>query len=54
MDWLVCYKIPAETQDDRKEKEVVIASFSYPCNAEDFIEKCMPAETKERFYIRHK
>lgn len=54
MNWLVCYKIPAETQDDKKEKEVVIASFNYLCNAESFIEKRMPAETKERFYIRHK
>jgi hypothetical protein len=54
MDWLVCFKVPAETQDDRKEKEVVVATFRYPTNAEDFIEKCMPAETKERFYIRHK
>ena len=43
----VAYKIDKETQDDRKTKIRVVALFDTPSNAEDFIEKCLPEETKE-------
>ena len=49
--WAVAHKIGKETQDDRKTKINVAATFSYPINAEDFINNCLPAETKERFFI---
>ena len=49
--WAVAYKIDKNTQDDRKTKVTVTALFSTPCNAEDFINNCLPKETKERFFI---
>lgn len=49
--WAVAYKIDKETQDDRKTKIRVVSLFNTPSNAEDFIEKCLPEETKERFFI---
>ena len=49
--WAVAHKIDKETQDDRKTKIRVVATFSTPCNAEDFINNCLPDDTKERFFI---
>lgn len=49
--WAVAHKIDKETQDDRKTKIRVVSLFNTPINAEDFIEKCLPEETKERFFI---
>ena len=49
--WAVTYKIDKETQDDRKTKIRVVATFSTPSNAESFINSCLPEETKERFFI---
>lgn len=49
--WAVAYKIDKSTQDDRKTKITVVSVFANPSNAEDFIEKCLPTETKERFFI---
>ena len=49
--WAVAYKIDKETQDDRKTKIRVVSLFNTPSNAEDFIEKCLPEETKDRFFI---
>ena len=49
--WAVAYKIDKETQDDRKTKITVIAMFSTPSNAEDFINNCLPKETKDKFFI---
>lgn len=54
LDWLVCYIIDGSTQDDKKDKEVVVAAFRYPDAAQDFIDKCLPEENKDRFYIRAK
>lgn len=51
LKWAVCSTIPADTQDDKTEKVSVVAVFDYPILAEDFIEKCLPKETKYRFYI---
>lgn len=49
--WAVAHKIDKRTQDDRKTKIRVVASFNNPINAEDFINKCLPEETKEDFFI---
>lgn len=49
--WAVAYKIDKNTQDDRKTKVTVTALFGAPINAEDFINNCLPEETKERFFI---
>ena len=49
--WAVAYKIDKRTQDDRKTKITVTAVFSNPDNAEDFINNCLPKETKDRFFI---
>ena len=49
--WAVAYKIDKSTQDDRKTKITVAATFSYPINAEDFVNNCLPKETKDRFFI---
>ena len=49
--WVVAHKIDKNTQDDRKTKIRVVALFENPINAEDFINKCLPAETKDSFFI---
>lgn len=49
--WAVASKINKSTQDDRKTKVTVTAVFSNPDNAEDFINNCLPKETKDRFFI---
>lgn len=53
--WAVCYTIdhttPGCSQDDGRDKIQTIAAFSYPFQAEDFINKCLPAETRDIFYI---
>lgn len=49
--WAVAYKIGGENYDDRKTKISITAVFHSPINAEDFINNCLPAETRERFFI---
>lgn len=53
--WAVCHTIdhtaPGCQQDDHRDKVRTVAIFNYPCNAEDFIKKCLPAENHEKFYI---
>lgn len=49
--WAVAYKIGKDTQDDKKTKVAVTAVFTNPNNAEDFINNCLPKETKGRFFI---
>ena len=43
LKWLVCY--------DVNESRRIIASFRMLISAEEFIEKCIPKETKSKFYI---
>lgn len=50
-NWAVAYKIDKSTQDDGITKIGIAATFSHPANAEDFINKCLPKETKDRFFI---
>lgn len=52
MSWIVCYTIPAETQDDGIERERIIAAFEYQKDAQDFVDFCMSSETRSRFYVR--
>ncbi len=51
MMWAVAHKIDKKTQDDKKTKIRVVAVFSYHVNAENFINNCLPKETKDRFFI---
>ena len=53
-DWAVCYTVPASTQDDRKPGRTVVAWFARPNAAQDFLEKCLPQENRDRFYILHR
>lgn len=53
--WAVCYEIdhtaPGCQQDDGKNKIITVATFSDPYQAQNFITKCLPDETRERFFI---
>ena len=51
--WAVAYKIDGDNYDDGQEREGVTAVFCYPFQAEDFINNCLPAESRHRFYIKH-
>lgn len=49
--WAVAHKIDGKNYDDGKDRTSVIAFFRTKENAQDFINKCLPAETKYRFFI---
>lgn len=49
--WAVCYDIDGKNYDDRQPRTRTVAVFELPYQAEDFIEKCLPADNRERFYI---
>ena len=49
--WAVAYKIDKNTQDDRETKIRVTGLFDTPVNAEDFVNNCLPKETKNRWFI---
>lgn len=51
--WAVCYDVDGKHFDDGKKKTSITALFAYPFQAEEFIEKILPPETKDRFYIKH-
>lgn len=53
LKWLVCYTIAGGAYDDGKERECVSAAFRYPWQADDFIAKCTPEETRSRFYVKY-
>ena len=50
LNWLVAYKFQASKFEPEQER--IIAAFETAVNAEDFINKCMPEETRNRFYIK--
>lgn len=54
LKYYVAFTIPGNTQDDKKDKTQIIAGFIYPFQAQDFINNCLPAENKNRFYIIEK
>lgn len=49
--WAVVYDISGKLTDDRKTATIVTATFDFPHLAEEFIEKCLPKETRSRFRI---
>lgn len=49
--WAVAYKIDGSNYDDKKDRVSVTALFRYPYQAEEFIEKCLPVETRNRFFV---
>lgn len=51
LKWAVAFKIDGKNYDDGKTRVSTVAVFKTPINAEDFIDKCMPAENAERFFI---
>lgn len=51
--WAVVYDIDSKYMDNRKIATEVTAIFDSPHLAEEFIEKCLPEETKKRFRIEH-
>ena len=51
--WAVCYTIPGCNFYDGKSRENTVAAFRYYFQAEEFIDKCLPEETKEIFYIKN-
>ena len=53
-DWAVYYIIPAATQDDKKDGATICAWFHYRYQAEEFIEKVLPAGNGYRFHIAHR
>ena len=53
-DWAVCFEVAASTQDDRQPGRTVCAWFAYPFQAEEFIEKVLPSQTRERFHVVHR
>ena len=51
--WAVCYDIDSKHYDDRKRRAGITAVFRDPHLADEFIEKCLPEETRSRFYVKH-
>lgn len=51
--WAVCYDIDGKNYDDGKSRTSITAVFVYPHLAEEFIEKCLPEETRSRFYVQN-
>lgn len=51
MKWAVAFKIDGKNYDDGKDRTSITAFFSRRENAQDFIDKCLPVETKDRFFI---
>lgn len=51
LTWAVAYKIYKKTQDDGTTKVVTVAKFSTAEAGANFIKKCLPEETKERFFV---
>ena len=52
LKYAVCYKISGWACDDGQEHEGVSAVFRYAFQAEEFIEKCIPQENRDRFYVK--
>lgn len=49
--WAVVFKIDGKNYDDGKERTSITAFFRTRENAQDFINKCLPDETRDRFFI---
>ena len=53
IDWAVVSKIEKTDDGVKVEYYQVVARFDYPNLAEDFINKCLPEENRDRFQIIH-
>jgi len=51
-NWAVCYDIDGSNYDDHQPRTAIAAIFRYPHDAESFIARCTPAETRSRFYVK--
>lgn len=51
--WAVCYDIDGKNYDDGKTRVITVAAFHDPFAAQDFIDKCLPTENHDRFYIKN-
>lgn len=51
MNWGVTMKCTVVDDGVEREYKQLIATFTYPLNAQDFIEKCLPEENRDRFEI---
>lgn len=52
-DWAVVAKCQAKNNGILENFEMTVATFRYPFNGEEFIEKCLPRENRECFYIKY-
>ena len=51
-NWAVCFDIDGSNYDDHKPRTTIVAIFRYPHDAESFIDRCTPQETRSRFYVK--
>lgn len=51
LSWAVAYKMDKRTQDDGTTKVVTVAKFNTAEAGANFIKKCLPEETRERFFV---
>lgn len=51
LSWAVAYKMDKRTQDDGTTKVVTVAKFNTAEAGANFIKKCLPKDTKERFFV---
>ena len=51
LSWAVAYKMGKRTQDDGTTKVVTVAKFNTAEAGANFIKKCLPEETRERFFV---
>lgn len=52
-EWAVVAECIAKNNGVEENFNRVVALFLYPATAHDFIEKCLPAETQDRFSVKH-
>lgn len=50
-NYSVGYDVAEDLTHGIKAHSVIVADFVYPQDAEDFIMKCMPADSQKRFFI---
>lgn len=51
LSWAVAYKMDKRTQDDGTTKVVTVAKFNTAEAGANFIKKCLPEETRGRFFV---
>jgi hypothetical protein len=51
LGWAVVATCTAKNNGVNENFQKIIATFDYPYLAQDFINKCLPEETKEKFQV---